>query len=183
MKKIALAFTMLMIVFMSGCGEKTMLDTPTKKVEEFFSNYQTLDEDVLTQLDETINQDETLAEDQRDEYRDFMKKHYQNLKYDVKDEVIDGDTATVTVEIEVTDYTKIMSDADSYLEENKDSFNDEEGKYDETLFTKYRLEQLKDAKDTVKYTLDLTLTKVDNEWKLDDISDENEKKIHGMYEY
>ena len=84
---------------------------------------------------------------------------------------------------EVTDYTKVMSDADKYLEENKDTFNDEEGKYDKTLFTKYRLDKLKEAKDTVKYTLDMTLTKVDDEWQLDDLSDIDEKKIHGMYEY
>ena len=76
-----------------------------------------------------------------------------------------------------------MSDADKYLEENKDTFNDEEGKYDKTLFTKYRLDKLKEAKDTVKYTLDMTLTKVDDEWQLDDLSDIDEKKIHGMYEY
>lgn len=182
MKKIALVFAM-MIVLLSGCGEKKMLDTPTKKVEAFFSNYQTLDEDVLTQLDETIDSDQTLTDDIRDDYRDMMKKHYQDLKYDIKDEVIDGDKATVTVEIEVKDYTKIMSDADAYLKDNKDTFNNEEGNYDETLFTKYRLDKLKEAKDTVKYTLDLTLTKVDDEWQLDDITEEDEQKIHGMYEY
>lgn len=168
MKKIALAFSMLMIILMSGCGEKTVLNTPTKKVEAFFANYQTLDDNVLAQLDETIDKDDTLTDEQKDEYRELMKKHYKNLKYDVKDEVIDGDKATVTVEIEVTDYTKVMSDADKYLEENKDTFNDEEGKYDKTLFTKYRLDKLKEAKDTVKYTLDMTLTKVDDEWQLDD---------------
>ncbi|MEI3499242.1 MAG: hypothetical protein V8Q71_01850 [Bacilli bacterium] len=183
MKKIALAFSMLMIILMSGCGEKTVLNTPTKKVEAFFANYQTLDDNVLAQLDETIDKDDTLTDEQKDEYRELMKKHYKNLKYDVKDEVIDGDKATVTVEIEVTDYTKVMSDADKYLEENKDTFNDEEGKYDKTLFTKYRLDKLKEAKDTVKYTLDMTLTKVDDEWQLDDLSDIDEKKIHGMYEY
>ena len=118
MKKIALAFSMLMIILMSGCGEKTVLNTPTKKVEAFFANYQTLDDNVLAQLDETIDKDDTLTDEQKDEYRELMKKHYKNLKYDVKDEVIDGDKATVTVEIEVTDYTKVMSDADKYLEEN-----------------------------------------------------------------
>lgn len=183
MKKILCAFTVLVITLMTGCGEKTLTDTPTKKVEAFFGNYQTLNEDVLNQLDETIDNDETIAEGQRDEYRELMKKHYKNLKYDIKDEVVDGDTATVTVEIEVTDYTKVMTDADKYAEENPNSFNDEEGKYDATLFTKYRIDKLKDVKDTVKYTLDLTLTKVDNEWQLDDISDTDEKKIQGMYEY
>ena len=89
MKKIALAFSMLMIILMSGCGEKTVLNTPTKKVEAFFANYQTLDDNVLAQLDETIDKDDTLTDEQKDEYRELMKKHYKNLKYDVKDEVID----------------------------------------------------------------------------------------------
>ena len=29
----------------------------------------------------------------------------------------------------------------------------------------------------------MKLTKVDDEWQLDDLSDIDEKKIHGMYEY
>ena len=57
------------------------------------------------------------------------------------------------------------------------------GEYDEKLFIDYRLNKLKEAKDTVKYTIDFTLTKVEDEWKLDPLTDEQENKIHGLYSY
>ena len=60
-----LCVQMLMIILMSGCGEKTVLNTPTKKVEAFFANYQTLDDNVLAQLDETIDKDDTLTDEQK----------------------------------------------------------------------------------------------------------------------
>lgn len=176
---------LLGILFMTGCAcnMNVTKDTPTKKVEEFFSNYQKMDDDVNVQLENVVNNQTDFTEEQKKEYKEIMKKHYQNLKYDIKEEEIDGDNATVTVEIEVTDYSKIMADADTYLSEHQDEFNDEEGVYDVTLFNKYRLEQLKKATDTVKYTLDLSLTKVDEKWVLDPISDTDESKIQGTYVY
>jgi len=182
MKKfIALLFSLVLLV--SGCGNENLLNTPTKRVEMFLSSYQSLDDEVLDQLDDTINEEVAFNTEQREKYRELMKTHYQNLKYEIKDEIIDGDTAVVTVEIEVTDYSKVMNEANTYLEENPDEFNDENGEYDLSLFTTYRLDKLKDVKDKVKYTLDLTLTKVDDDWQIDDISDEDQMKIHGLYNY
>lgn len=184
MKKIGIFIVGLLLVTGCSCGNtKLTMDTPTKKVENFLSNYQTLNKDVLRQLDEAVNKETDFTEDQKKEYKELMKNHYKNLKYEIKDEVINGDNATVTVEIEVTDYSKIMTDADNYLSENPSEFNNENGVYDISLFTKYRLDKLKEAKEKVKYTLDLTLTKVDNEWVLDTLSDVDESKIHGMYIY
>lgn len=184
MKKIVMFLLGLFLVTGCSCGNtKLTMDTPTKKVENFFSNYQTLDKDVLTQLDDVVDKKTDFTEDQKTEYKEFIKNHYKNLTYEIKDEIIDGDNATVTVEIEVTDYSKIMTDADTYLNENPNEFNNEEGVYDVSLFTKYRLEKLKEAKDKVKYTLNLTLTKINDEWTLDALSDTDESKIHGMYVY
>ena len=101
----------------------------------------------------------------------------------IKDEVIDGDTATVTTEIEVIDYSKILIEADKYLEENRTEFEDKDGNYDETLFNEYRINKLTDAKETITYTIDMTLTNVDNEWQLDDLSSDNLDKIQGIYKY
>ena len=91
--------------------------------------------------------------------------------------------ATVTVEIEVTDYTKVMTDAEQYKTDNPNEFNNAEGTYDESLFTNYRLENLKNTKDKVKYTIDFTLTKNDDEWELEPLTEEQESKIHGLYIY
>jgi len=184
MKKIGIFILGLLLVTGCSCGNtKLTMDTPTKKVEKFLSNYQTLNVDVLKQLDDAVDKETDFTDEQKKEYKELMKNHYKNLKYEIKDEVVNGDNATVTVEIEVTDYSKIMTDADSYLENNPSEFNNENGTYDVSLFTKYRLDKLKEAKEKVKYTLDLTLTKVKDEWVLDTISDMDEAKIHGMYIY
>ena len=171
------------LLLLTGCENGTLLNTPTKKVEMFLANYQTLDADVLEQLDDVVDREDTFDDDQKDTYRDIMKKHYKDLTYEIKDEVIDGDTATVTTEIEVTDYSKVMKETDTYRTENEGEFTNTAGEYDEKLFIDYRLEKLKEAKETVKYTIDFTLTKVDDEWKLDTLTEEQEDKIHGLYNY
>lgn len=181
MKKIVGFLTLLLLL--TGCGTNKLLNTPTKRVEMFLEKYQSLDDDVLEQLDDTIREEVAFNSEQREIYKELMKKHYKDLTYEIKDEIIDGDSATVTVEIEVTDYSKTMSDANTYLEEHRDEFNNDKDEYDASLFTTYRLEQLKKVKDRVNYTLDLTLTKVDDEWKLDNLSNADQEKIHGMYNY
>ena len=47
----------------------------------------------------------------------------------------------------------------------------------------YRLEQLMNVSDKVKYTIDFTLTKRDNEWKLNELSETDREKINGTYLY
>lgn len=168
---------------LTGCdiGQK-MDNTPIKKVETFLNKYQTLDSDVLDSLDYVIAEETLFNSDKRDQYRDIIKTNYQKMTYKIKEEEIDGDSATVTAEIEVIDYSKIMSEAEIYKEENLNEFL-ENGEYSEAKFIDYRLDKLKEAKEKVKYTLDLTLTKVDKEWILDDLSKENEAKLNGLYNY
>lgn len=178
MKKILLGIFMILI---TGCN--TLDNTPTKQVEIFFNNYQALDKEVLNDLDNSVAEEMNFNTEQREKYKSIMKKHYQNLKYEIKDSEENADEATVTVEIEVTDYTKTMASANLYLQTNRDQFLDENGDFDNTKFTDYRLEQLEKTKDKVKYTIDLTLTKNEDKWKVDSIDEEIEDKIHGIYEY
>jgi hypothetical protein len=171
------------LLLMTGCSlGADMENTPTKKVEAMLSKYQTLDSNVLTELDSVVDEEVLFDDEQRNEYKEIMKKHYQDLTYEIKDETIDGDSAVVTVEIEVNDYSKVMANADQYLEDNREEFYNEENEYDEGLFTKYRLDQLKSNNERVKYTLELTLNKVDGEWKLNELSESDRSKINGMYE-
>lgn len=171
------------LLLMTGCSlGADMENTPTKKVEAMLSKYQTLDSNVLTELDSVVDEEVLFDDEQRNEYKEIMKKHYQDLTYEIKDETIDGDSAVVTVEIEVNDYSKVMANADQYLEDNREEFYNEENEYDEGLFTKYRLDQLKSNNERVKYTLELSLNKVDGEWKLNELSESDRSKINGMYE-
>ena len=181
MKKILISFALL--ILLTGCDVGNKLDnTPTKKVENFLNKYQTLDDDVLDSLDLVVAEEDLFNTEQRDKYREIMKTNYQKMSYKIKEEEVDGVDAIVTVEIEVIDYSKVMSEAENYRLENEKEFMID-GVYDESRFVDYRLDRLKEAKEKVKYTLDLTLTKIDEDWILDDLTKENEAKLNGVYNY
>ncbi len=171
-------------IILTGCSiGEDMSNTPTKKVEEYLNNYQTLDSNVLANLDAIVNDEETFDEEQKGTYRDVLKKHYQDLTYTIKEETINGDRATVETEIEVTDYTKAMKAAEDYRTTNESEFLGEDNEFDEVKFNNYRLDLIKDSKERVKYTIYFSLTKEDDEWVLNDLTDSEEEKILGIYEY
>lgn len=179
LRKVLLVIVALFLVV--GCGN--MMNTPTKKVEEFLGKYQTQDKEVLAQLDDVIKDAGNFNEDQKEKYRDLMKKQYQNLSYKIKDETEDGDNATVQVEIEVYDYGKAISESETYLTTNRSEFvtDVEKDIVDTVKFLDYKIKQMTDVKDKVKYTINFTLTKINDEWKLDNISDIDRQKLHGLY--
>ena len=190
MKKIIVFLTcILAVVTLTGCN---MNNTPTKRVEQFLNKYTSNDDSVLDQLKEMINNDSLMNDDQKEEYSDIMKKQYKDMTYEIKDETIDGDNATVTAEIEVYDYYKANKESEDYFNNNQSEFMDStdstaenaaESVINNAKYIAYRLEQLGKAKDRVKYTIDFTLTKVDDKWKLNDIDDATRQKLHGLYEH
>lgn len=179
MKKHAiLVFAFLLFV----CGCESMMNTPTKRVEEFLSKYQRQDEEVLTQLDNVVLQGNyNFNEDQTLTYKEVMKRQYQDLTYTIKEEMIDGDNATVTVEIEVYDYNSVLDSAEEYYTKNPEEFKTDTGELDESKYTDYKIKQMKETKDKIKYTLNLTLTRSDKKWILNDITEADRQKIHGLY--
>lgn len=179
MKKILLLVATIFLLV--GC--ESVMNNPTKRVEVFLNKYQTMDEEVLSQLDDTLNNDGTLTDTQKKDYKDMMKKQYQNLTYTIKDEEVDGNNATVKVEIEVYDFNKAMNEADSYLLQNQDEFIDENNRIDNERFMDYKIEQMKHTNEKVKYTIEFSLTKTDNTWTLDNVDEITRQKIHGIYNY
>lgn len=182
MKKIITILTLILLF--TGCTLDDIDNTPTKQVEAFLNSYQTLDKKVLEDLDLVIAKKSDFNKEQKEKYRKILKKHYQNLTYEIKDETVNGDKANVKVEIEVTDFYKVLKEIEKYLETNKNIFLDENNNYSNQKYYDYQLEELSKAKDNVKYTLNLTLTKKDNgDWVLNEIDEIEEKKILGIYEY
>ena len=179
MKKILLLISVIFLL--AGCD--SVMNNPTKRVEVFLNKYQTMDSEVLTQLDDTLSNDVSFTDTQKKSYKDIMKKQYQNLTYTIKDEEVDGKNATVKVEIEVYDLNKAMNDADSYLLQNQNEFMTEDNLVDNEKFMNYKIEQMKSTNEKVKYTIDFTLTKKDDTWTLDNIDEVTRQKIHGIYNY
>lgn len=197
-KIVVCAFILLLVIV--GCSNN--MSTPTNKVEEFLGKYQSMDEDVLKQLDQVIKDDDLMNDDQKDKYKALMEKQYQNLSYKIENEDIEGNSATVDVEIEVLDYATTASKAQEYYNEHKEEieekYNDKKEDNDNSLenagddvlqaveesvaYINYKLEELETANDTVTYNMTFYLTKEDGEWILQDISDLDRKKLHGLYE-
>lgn len=178
MKKLALLF--MSIFLLTGCT--SLMNTPTDKVEEYLDKYKTVDNEIVDQLEKVVDEVGTMNSDNKDKYKELMKKQYQNLSYKIKDETIDGDKATVETEIEVYDYKTSMDTSDRYLSEHNDEFLKEDKTVDNDKFMTYKLEALEKVKDKVTYTINFSLTKdKDGKWKLDEISDTDRLKLHGLY--
>ena len=202
MKKKIIVILSLLVMLVTGCGNN--MNTPTGKVEEFLGRYQSMDSNILTQLDNVISNDETMNDTQKKDYKSLMEKQYQNLSYKIKDEKIDGDEAEVLVEIEVFDYANSINESRKYYTEHRDEFDDGEvgndgadtdndGKDEEgevvggavdtiSSFITYKIKQLMDVTDKAKYEITFHLNKEDGEWKVEDLSDVDRQKIHGLFE-
>ena len=176
MKKI---FTLLFVsvIILTGCSmKKENKNTPTYKVKEYMDSYSKLDDNLLDDLNDLVKDMKSYSSSQKERYKELMKKHYKDLTYDIKSEKIDGDEATVEVEIEVYDYSKVMNENVDMKEYQLD-----DGSYDTDAYYDYQLDQLEKVKNKVKYTIVFSLNKVDGEWTIIEPSEIVKQKIHGIY--
>ena len=167
------------IFILVGCTNTN--NTPSKKVEDFLSKYQKLDDDVLTQLDLTLDNDQDMSDDQKKDYRALMEKQYQNLSYKITDEKEEDDTATVEAEIEVYDYQTSVTKSTEYFNSHKAELVTDTDKDGTKKFIDYKIKEMKNVSDKTKYTMTFNLTKNNGEWILDDITDTDRQKLHGLY--
>lgn len=179
MKKIIVI--VLILITLTGCNK--LMNTPTKKVEAMLNNYVTLNKDVLDDLDNTLLSETIMTSEQKEHYKKILKRQYQNMSYEIKNETIDGKTAVVEVEIKVYDYYKVNQKSENYFNNNQSEFKMEDGTIDITKYNEYKLNALDKANDRVTYTLNLTLSQDNGNFVLDDLTDTEISKIHGLYAY
>lgn len=179
MKNILKVFSIcLLLLITSACS---LGSTPTSAVERLLVKYNNQDEEIVVELDDYIN-DSKLTEEQNSKYKSIYLRQFKDMKYEIKEEKIDGDNATVTVQITVYDYYTVNKNVSEYLQKNPDEFKKDE-EYDESLFNDYKLKELEKTNETVDYTIDFSLSKVDNEWQINELTTEQLEKIHGVYQY
>lgn len=166
MKKKFILFGIILFLLV-GCS---MLNTPTSKVEELLTKYQRLDTDISSAINNVLDE-QNFNDDHKERYRRLLENQYKNMTYEIKEERIDGNTATVITEIEVLDYKNAIGDLT----------------FDSTIYTKEsydeeKLNRLENTSSKVTYTMELTLTKdEDDVWHLDALTNEQIKKIQGMF--
>ena len=177
MKKIILL--LISILIFTGC--ENMSNTPTAKVENFMEKYQTMDSSVLSQLDSIVENRKDLTDEQKSKYKSLMEKQYQNLSYTIKDETSDKNNANVVVEVETYDYRNALNKSEVYFENNQDEFKKEDGSINLEKYMDYKIEEMIKVDDRITSEIVFVLHKKNNKWILDDISDIDRQKIHGLY--
>ena len=136
MKKIIFLIAGILL-FASGCMS---MNTPTSKVETLLNKYNSNDKVIVTELRDYLDGFD-FDDERKAKYEKVYLKQFSDLKYEIKEEEIDGDTAEVTAQISVYDFYKSENDANTYLTENRDEFYTDDI-YDKDAFETYKLEQL-----------------------------------------
>ena len=146
------------LLLFTGCSCAINDNKPDEAVETFFEKYRAKDDNIITQLKETI-ENEDLTNDQKMKYQKLMEKQYDQFAYVIKDTKVKDDTATVTTEVTVLNYRSAILKAEEELKNNPE----------------------KDVKDTTTHTIDLSLTKKAGIWTVDELSSDDISKLHGLY--
>ena len=176
MKKILI---LLLIAFMiTGCGNNNARGV----VEEYLKKYKTLSSEILVDMEKMIEK-ENLNNDQKDVYRDILKKQYKDLTYEIIEEEYDDEVSYVTVKINVYDLYKVDRDASIYLDNNENEFYNEFSTYDYSKFNDYRLKKMKNTTDRVDYIIMFTVTKEKDIYIVEQPTENDLKKIHGIFNY
>ena len=164
MKKLLLIIIGCMLF--SGCD---IANTPTSKVEDYLGRYQRLDNSVSVSYTQLAGSND-VDKDERDRYQKLVEKQFKNLSYEVKEEVIDGNSAYVTVQIKVCNYGDIIENYDVIDYTDIDEYHDK------------IVKELEKQKEKIVYTItfELELDKKD-EWKVKEPSLEDKDKLLGIY--
>lgn len=180
MKKIQkLIVVVLSLILVAGCG--CSVNSASQAVRNYLNEYKDVKGNVSDQIDELI-EEENLNDDQKDVYKEIFEKQYKDMKYEITNETYDGDEATVTAQITVYDYYKVQKEVSDYLTENREEFYTD-NMYDEDLYIDYKLDTMKKYDKTITYTIDFKVTKENGKWVVNDLSENDIKKIHGIYDY
>ena len=159
-----------------GCIELT----PKQRAEELLNKYIKNDKEVMKELDEYIEKQE-LNPKQKEIYKEVLQNEYAGIKYKIVNETIKGNKAIVTAKIKVKNLYKIEKDAIDYMHNNPNEFLTER-KFNQNKFLNYKLEQMLNRTDKTSYMIDINMTKKNNIWFINKLSDETIKKIHGLYQ-
>lgn len=177
-KRVCIFLSMLLILVLTGCMSNV---SPKEKVEKFLNAYIQNDSDIILELEEYLDKQD-LTNEQRSRYKEIIKDEYSTLKYNIKKETIDGNNATVEVEITVKDLYAASSQAENNLLENPIDFY-VDGSYSKEKFINHKLDIMETTKETTTYPIEFNLEKNDGAWHLKEIDQEVLEKIHGIYNY
>ena len=153
----------LCIFCLVGCTNKSSKEAVIEYLEKYRNFTAEIEESLMKDL-ESVN----WTKEQKEKYILLMKKQFVNLKYKIKEEIYNGEEATVLVDITVYNYHNSKREA---LKEQDESQN----------YIDKVLEKMNNETHTIKYTLVFKTNYKEGVWVLEQPSEETLKKIGGIY--
>lgn len=173
-------FSILIGLFLlAGCNNS---NTASVVVEDYLSSYQKLEYRVLVDMEEVVLGEDSMTDEQKEIYREILKKQYTDFEYEIISEKYYNEDAVVTVKISVYDYYDAANSASEYLKNNASEFY-VDGEYSSEAYMDYKLSLYKEVTNKISYTVEFNLTNEDSIWKLLTVDNETLEKIHGIYNY
>lgn len=176
LKKVAI---LLIIFLLSACAEKL----PSDVVISYLDNYVNLNKEVINNIDKIVNNTKEFNDEYKKIYKEIFYRQYKDLKYQIIDEETDNNKAIVRMNINVYNLYKSEEKALDYITENIEEFYNEDKKIDNNKCILKKLEYMREEKERVDYEIVFYLTKNKGSWIVKELTDEDLKKIHGIYEY
>lgn len=196
-----LSLLLMLALVLTGCGGAAKKDpTPTEGLTEVLEAFKAQDYQkvaTLTGSEETGNIDDLRAlfassfsegaKDQANAIVDSMLKKISGFTYNIKDEKIDGDKATVQVEITNIDLGKAMEEGTTKgMEEAMASMTaattQEEA---EAILLKIFQDAIENASETKTETIDVHMVKnaETSKWSIDNEGNKNDALINAVMGY
>lgn len=164
MRNKILLFLIILTIFITGCQ---LANNPNSKVEELLGKYQKVDNDINISYI-ALSEDENISNEQKDKYKALIEDQYEDMSYEIQEEKIDGDVAVITVQVKVKNYKDAI---EKYSKNN----------YEVAEYHNLVIAALEDVTEKVTYTIDFNLNKVNDEWIIEELTTEQQKKLLGIY--
>ncbi len=175
-KVFSLVFSLIMLISFTACGGPTPEELVTSALDALKSGDESFFEGSIESFEESF--DSSSAED----LDKALKTVLSTMDYEVISTTEDGNKATVKVKITNKDYSKAVekyfSDVMAYAMSNLDASEDEVDKKVVELLVN-AINESAEGESTVTNEADITLTKGDDGWVLDDPSDELMNALFG----
>ena len=178
-KKIRILLVILCSIFLTGCMG---IMTAKEAVSDYLEMYVTLDSHVIEQLNAFVDS-EDLSNEQKEIYKEVLRKQYSTLTYTIDGETYQDDIAYIKTNVNVINLHDIQKESLDYFNEHKEEFDGTDGDYDKSKFLDYKLNEMKKAQARISYEIEFKVVKNDNNWEVSQLSNEDLEKIHGIYEY
>ncbi len=177
---LALAMTVVLVLALTACGGGgSSADTPTDAANSFLKAVQEQDMDAIGAVyqgdpaEMDLLGEATGEEEFPEELSALLSEQMQKFEYEVSNEVVDEDSATVDVKITTVNIGKAFEDSiNEFMEKaiaGEIASDTTEEQLTEQLYAAFQ-EKLAAAEKDYEGTAVLNLSKVDGKWKVDQIS-------------